>query len=341
MRLRRPCRDRLRAAGRRLGLGVALSGLLIACGGEDVTAPKPVSDPSQLYWALTLDHHAVNLSIVSPYDTLQLTTTPRAATGDALPVSGTVVYTSTDLAHVQVSPTGLVRAVAPGTGFKVIATLAVGNLTRADTAVVNVTADSAPPTLASFSIHPLAPDSAKRAALSFYLWPVYATDANGQPLPDLAMACTSSDPTIVFVVPQCGIIIALRPGHVLLAAVTTAFGVTKADTVDLRVGLRLTTTVALGPGNLALGTATIATGGAVQWLNQTGQPADVTFDDPTNVTEDPACQCGTGNLPPFGNADPNDLAANQVSRRFPVAGTYSYHSSAVQGSGTIVVQDDQ
>jgi plastocyanin len=278
---------------------------------------------------------------VTPYDTLQLTATPRAATGDALPVSGTVVYTSTDLDHVQVGPTGLVRAVAPGTGFKVIATLAVGNFTRADTTVVNVTADSMPPMLASVSLHPVAPDSAKRAAFGFYLWPVYSADANGQPIPGLAMVCTSSDPTIVWVFPPCGIILANRPGHVRLTAATTAYGVTRADTIDFTVGLSLGATVALDHGNVALGTVTIATGGTVQWMNHTGQPADLTFDDPTNVAEDPACQCGAGNAPLFGNADPNDVAANHVSRRFPVPGTYTYHSSAVQGNGTIVVQDDR
>jgi hypothetical protein len=283
----------------------------------------------------------VNLSTVSPYDTLQLTATPRAASGEALPLSGNVVYSSSDLAHVQVSSTGLVRAIAPGTGFKVIATLAAGNLTRADTVIVNVTSDAAPPVLASLSIHPQAGDSAKRAALYGYPWPAIATDINGQPMPDLAIACETSDQTVVIVAPSCGFIGTLRPGRARLIASTTAFGVTKADTIDITVGLRLTTTVALAPGNVGLGTATIATGGTVTWLNQTGGPADVTFDDPTNVAEDPNCLCGAGNVPPFGNADPNDFAANQVSRRFPVPGTYTYHSSAVAGSGTIVVQDDQ
>lgn len=334
-------RNRLHAEVRRLGFGVALGGLLLACSGEDVTGPKPVSDPARLYWALTLDRRAVNLSTVAPYDTLQLTATPRKPTGDALPGSGLVVYTSTDLAHVQVSPAGLVRAIAPGTGFKVIATLAVGNLTHADTTVVNVTEDSMPPMLAGISIHPLAPDSTKRAAGAFYPWPVYVTDGNGLPISGLATVCTSSDPTVVLVFPPCGIMIALRPGHVQLTAATTAYGVTKADTVEFTVGRPIAGTIALDPGNMPLGAVTIATGGTVQWLNRTGQPADLTFDDPTNVAEDPACQCGAGDAPPFGNADPSDVTSNHVSRRFPLPGTYSYHSSAVQGDGMIVVQDDQ
>jgi plastocyanin len=117
--------------------------------------------------------------------------------------------------------------------------------------------------------------------------------------------------------------------------------VTKADTVDFTIGLPLAATIALDSGNVALGSVTIATGGTIQWMNRTGQPADLTFDDPSNVTEDPACLCGAGDVPPFGSTDPNDFAANRVSRRFPVPGTYTYHSSAVQGNGTVVVQADQ
>lgn len=329
-----------------LPLGFLLGGLLLGCGGDDATAPRPTTDGSRLYWALTLDHRAITLSSTAPYDTLRLAATPRNAAGQALPVVGAVTFTSSDLATVRVDPDGLLHAVAPGTGVTVIAVLQEGNVTHQDTAVVNVTANPNPPVLSGLSMHPVPPDSAKRAAgigafAFYYLWPTRATDENGEPIPDLAMLCTSSDTGVVMVDPTCGgFVLTRRPGHVQLVANATAYGVTKADTLLFTVGQPLQATVWL-QSRLGLGEDTVGTGGIVQWQNKTGRAADVTFDDPTNVMEDPGCQCGAGNIPPFGSADPNDMAANVHSRLFPVPGTYRYHSAATGGDGVIVVVDER
>lgn len=333
--------SRMRITDRRarvcLGFAAAIFGTLLGCRG-DLDAPKPIPGPSQVYWALSLDYHALNLSTVAPYDTIRLVATARAATGEALPSRGAVVFTSSDDSKIRVSPDGLVQAVAPGAGVQVIATLRQGNITHADTALLNVTGDSNPPALASLSIHPAPSDSAKRACcLDIYPWPVSATDASGQPIPDLAVACQSSDPTIVMIVPSCGLIMILRPGRVTLTANTLAYGVPKADTVLFTVGYSLAASLDLSQ---PLGTDTIAAGGFVRWINQTARLADVTFDDPTNVVEDPACECGSGNIAPFGSADLNDFAATYRSRVFPVPGTYHYHSNALNTGGTIVVIRD-
>src|SRR5690242_15951235 len=49
---------------------------LAGCGSDRVdTQINP--NPSTLYWALTLDQHAITLSTVSPYDTVRLTAIPR------------------------------------------------------------------------------------------------------------------------------------------------------------------------------------------------------------------------------------------------------------------------
>jgi hypothetical protein len=297
-----------------------------------------VPDPSQLYWALTLNAPAITLSTAAPHDTFRLVATPRAATGEPLAVSGAIVYTSNDVTSLRVGSDGFVRAVAPGNGLHVIATLTVGNLTHADTAMVNVTSDPSPPVLKTFSIHPVSPDSAKRAGgFAFYSLPVYAVDTSGQPIPDVLTRCRSSDQTIAIIPnspPVCAFILAFHPGHVRITATATWYGVTKADTLDLTVGRPLAATVAL----LTVATApfvtdTIATGGIVGWVNQTGEPASVTFDDTTNVVEDPTCQCGAGDIPPFDDRTTR-------SRLFPVAGSYRYHSSTPQGSGTVVVMND-
>jgi len=311
-----------------------LVGLLVGCGSDPV-APKPAPDPARLYWALTLDHRAVTLSTVAPYDTTQLTATPRSALGTALPESATIVFASTNPQNVQVSSTGLVRALSPGDGTVVTATVTVGGVTRADTAVVNVTATAAPPVLGRFSIHPIPPDSAKRGATLFpYPWPLDAADTNGNPIPDLATACTSSDPTVVRVLPQCGLIFAERPGHAVITASATAYGVTKADTLDFTVGEWLIAAVTISEGAGSLRSATIAIGGTVLWFNQTNQPIDITFSDSADVAQDfVLCQCGSGNI---RGLQPGGLAG----RAFPVPGSYLYNSVAAQASGAIIVVNE-
>jgi Bacterial Ig-like domain (group 2) len=302
-----------------------LVGLAVGCG-SDLVAPKPAPDPSRLYWALTLDHRAVTLSTAAPYDTIQLTATPRSALGTALPESASVVFASTNPVYVQVSPTGLVRALSSGDGTVVTATVTAGGVTHADTAVINVTASAPPPVLGRFSIHPIPPDSAKRGATLFpYPWPVDAADTNGNPIPDLATACTSSDPTVVRVLPQCGLIFAERPGHAVIIASATAYGVTKADTLDFTVGEWLIAAVFISQGAGSLPDATIATGGNVFWINQTTQPIDITFDDSTHV--------------PGGNIVGLDPGSFDL-RAFPVPGRFTYHSAAAQASGAIVVVDE-
>jgi len=306
----------------RLGVCVGLGVLVVACG-SDLVAPKPAPDPSRLYWALALDHRAVNLSTAASYRTLQLTATPRAASGTALPQSGSVVFASTNPAYVQVSPTGLLNGVAPGTQTMVTATLTLGEVTHADTAVVNVTADTAPPVLATFSIHPIPPDSAKRGAtLSFfpYPWPVYAADVRGNPIPNLATACTSSDPSVATVSPSCGLIFTQRPGQVVITASTTAYGVSKADTLAFTVGQWLLAAVFITQGAGSLHDATIGASGVVYWINQTTQPVDITFSDTTNVANITALPAG-----------------GLTIRAFPVPGTYVYQSPAAQASGRILV----
>jgi len=302
-----------------------LAGLLVGCG-SDVVAPTPAPDPSQLFWGVTLDHRAVTLSTIAPYDTIQLTATPRTALGTAFPGSPTVVFSSTNLLDVQVSPTGLVRGLAPGDGTTVIATVTVGNVTHADTAIVNVTATPTPPVLGRFSIHPIPPDSAKRGATLFpYPWSVDAVDTSGNPIPDLAAACTSSDPTVLTVVPGCGLIFAESPGHVVITASATAYGVTKADTLDFTVGEWLFAAVFITQGAGSLRAATIATSGIVFWINQTNEPIDITFDDSTDVAG--------GNIAGLAPGS-SDI------RAFPVPGTFTYHSAAAQASGAIIVVNE-
>src|SRR6185369_15450543 len=97
-----------------------------------------------------------------------------------------------------------------------------------------------PPMLASFSIQPVPPDSAKLAAgiVVYHITSplvARAADADGVAL-DLPVAFRSSDPSIATVDRHTGLVDGRQPGTVTFSASTTAFGVTKTDALPYRVG---------------------------------------------------------------------------------------------------------
>jgi hypothetical protein len=120
----------------------------------------------------------------------------------------------------------------------------------------------------------------------------------------------------------------------VITASATAYGVTKADTLDFTVGEWLIAAVAISQGAGSLRAATIAVGGTVLWFNQTNQPIDITFSDSADVAQDfVLCQCGSGNI---RGLQPGGLAG----RAFPVPGSYLYNSVAAQASGAIIVVNE-
>lgn len=189
------------------------------------------------------------------------------------------------------------------------------------------------------------------------------TDAQDTPVPGFLAAVTSSNTQVAqaggfggfyFILPQ-------KPGHTTIIASTTAYGVRLADTVTYTVTMPTFQAVKIQPGPVSLGgptqigfhsaDVTVVPGGTVLWTNLSGQPIDVVFDDTTNVLEHgPVTDCagqpeppGGGNIPAFGvPQDPNAGALdpeNCRSRRFPVAGTYHYHSTVTGATGRVVVSD--
>jgi plastocyanin len=189
------------------------------------------------------------------------------------------------------------------------------------------------------------------------------TDAQDTPVPGFLAALSSSDPTVAqasaffgfyFIVPQ-------KPGHTTIIASTTAYGVPLADTVTYTITLPNVQAVKIQPGPVTLGGSpqvgfhsadvTVVPGGTVLWINLSGQAVDVVFDDTTNVLQHGAVtDCagqpeppGGGNIAAFGVPQDPDAGAldpeNCRSRRFPVAGTYRYHSTVTSATGRVVVSD--
>jgi plastocyanin len=367
------CRPGTRAA--------LLAGLLLAACGESVVpfAPATGADATGMFWALTLNHRAVTLSTVAPYDTIALVATPRDARGTPLEGLGTVTYTSSDPARVEVSADGHVRAHLSVQGVTVAAALTVGNVRHADTVTFVVTDEPAPPTPAHLSIHPQLPDSATwslngdgsflnlsgNGSAGFSNIKVLfgsGTDAQGTPIPGLNLAFSSSDTAVARVLGFGPVMVLqpLKPGRATLVASTTAYGVALADTVQFTITMPVLQAVKIqprqvslgGPDQITFGSAdvTVAPGGTVLWLNLSGKQVDVVFDDPTNVVEHGAINCanlpeppGGGNIPAFGvpqdSLAPTLDAENCRSRRFPVQGVYPYHSSITGAMGRVVVND--
>jgi len=147
-----------------VGVVVSVGGMLAGCGGlEPVGRFTPTTDPTQLYMSLALNHRAITLDTLAPYNTLQLMATPLDATGAPIPDLPAPVFTSKDTTTVWVTPGGQLQARRAGTGITVIASLtAPGNIRHADTAIVNITASSGPPpVLASLTLSSIPADSAK------------------------------------------------------------------------------------------------------------------------------------------------------------------------------------
>ncbi|HWZ60365.1 MAG TPA: hypothetical protein VNW46_15405 [Gemmatimonadaceae bacterium] len=332
---------------------------LLALSGCDKspTIPAPQTDPAQLYYSLTLNDHAVTLSTVAPYDTITLTASPRSAVGVPLATVGTPTFTSLDLDHVQVdSVTGRVHAIATGRAIGVVAALAIGGVTHADTVMINVTDTATPPTLTTFSVQPRPGDSTKVSVDGGGAITPRALDGSGNPIPGIAVYYTSSDPTIAYIDRSAGYFVPVRPGKVRFTATTTVYGVTKRDSVQWTIGHILYGVVTITPEVNAQGkivatyvpdSIVMEVGGRVTFQNLAGPPTDVTFDNPADAAQDNAmCSalplwCGTGNVPAFALL-PNDSTGNSALRfrTFPVQGTIRYHSTISGATGVLVVTAD-
>lgn len=333
----------------RLWLPLALAAA--ACSPE-AYAPKPVADPTKIYWSIGLNHRAVTMSTVAPYDTIRLVATPL--TIDGQPVKGlpAPTFTSLDLEHVQVGPNGLVRALGSGTEFAVVASLSVGNDTHADTAIINVTDTTPAPIMQAFSIQPPPGDSAKVSADGgVFIVPV-AYDAAGDSIPNISAYFATSDSTIATIVAG-GDLQPVRPGKVTVYGTATVYGVTKSDSVVYTIGYPLLVQISILPLVNAAGKIVgvfepshqqVGPGAVVYFSNANAPATDVTFDNPANVDryDNPACNfepqaCGSGNIPAFaGHADSITGPTVRV-RQFPVPGTYNFHSTISGATGSIQV----
>jgi hypothetical protein len=359
--------------------------------GSDTTGPT--SDATKDgYWALQLNHHAITLSLTAPSNQVQLQATPLTTRGDTIPTTVKVRYTSND-SSVIVDSTGLLTARLEQIGVKVIASLTIPNgygqvLTLADTAVVNVNAVPAPiPTVTALQIMTPGDSATFSPVFGMTGLTVTAMDASNTPLTNVNVFCRSSDRNVVdfgqgVIGLQQGTLNSFQvnsysylPGVTTITCSATIYGVSRADSIPIRMGMPLYSKLTLDAVLVVSGKAPvvvsstvvkIGVGGIIQWDNRSKQQVDLVFDDSTALQSVPLSEgvlgsgilgfpcgasaqakrscplpSGAGNLllPPNTSRGLTDGKGRDF-RRFPVAGTYPYHSTTFPTiTGTIIVTD--
>lgn len=385
--MRMPPRSCVLGRGLAVALPLTLGSLTLAC--RDQSLGPPLADSSMAYWDLTLDHHAVTLSTVAPYRTLPLVATPRNIRQEPLAGFPAPTYVSENPERVVVTSDGTLIAMAPtapGTHVTATATLTAENLKHTDSVLVRVVDTPPSSVLGSLSVQPIPPDSAKIAAQTgwtraYYRLPLRALDTLGAPIADVLVAFRSSDRRIA-AIDSTGLVEGLLPGWVNLSAATTAFGITKADTLRFRIGLPILSGFNLQvrrdgtPGSvLQERELTVGLGAVIYWQAVNGDArtdADITFTDPTHVVAFPTapvyvhpasrdlvdlCEFFAARGPGYTdctgsgsfvlhpalvpNATPPIRVLGFGARAFPVAGTYTFHSTLQGFEGRIVVVDER
>jgi hypothetical protein len=302
---------------------VLLLGSLSGCG-SDTTGPAASAGP--LYWQLQLNHHAVTLATVAPYDTIHLTATPLDPTGASIPTTANPVYTVLNQdTSLTIDSTGFVQVHWTGETHQnvvVVARLRVGGAvgaTLTDTVMFNIVhLTGSAPQFDTLLFQPIAGDSARRAVVdragnvgsqTFDAPAVQTPD--GSAIADALVHYRSSDPLVASFASTTTtgtpMVNAISPGVVLLTAEATVFGKRRVDSLRYTVGYPLQVLCFYGLGQfrvvrgkpipdstntLSLGTITVGQGGAVMWGNgvavTTDDSLDVQFDDTTGIEGLPA-----------------------------------------------------
>ncbi len=330
-----------------LGSIVVASVLISACS-LDKTGPRANANVDELFYELKTDHRAVLMSTVAPYDKIQLTSTPYNVKGEILPVEGDFTYTSSAPERLMVSSTGEIQALAVGTNINVYVGLRMRNSYRIDTVRVTITNTVSPPELTSFSIQPAVGDSAKWAVTggNIYSRPLRPLVLSGAtPIPSSVVHYAVADRSILTVGSFTGALTGVRVGKTKIVATTTAYGIRMVDSLEYTISMPASAYVEIFNSGFSPTVDSISIGGSIIWTNWVITPVDIVFDDPTNVAEGPfpcsSCSIDEGNVEPFAADDTEDGPEPvNVSRSFPVAGTYNYRSTITGKTGVIVVVDE-
>jgi len=329
-------------------MSALVGGAVAGCSSDSGTA----TDPRSVYLSLTLNHHSVALSVIQPYDTVQLVATPRDGFGNPLTGAPAVTYTASDSA-VQVTADGKVTAKFPSSLTRVVVTMSVGNVTHADTVMLYVNAG--PPDLTDFTLSTADPtDSLKMAAYGF--GPVGGDTKQLAVFDDgtmlfIPVSYSVADPKVAIVDARAGLVSEVLPGTTTVYAETYAYGVEHRDSVTFTVTYPISAQVVIQEQTDAHGhkimifnptDIVIQAYGNIQWYNSSRtMAADVVFDDPDVALESTVFPSGTGNIDAW-TVDTTDFITifftSLKSRQFVTPGTYHYHSAQYGSTGSFTVK---
>ncbi len=260
----------------------------------------PVLSGADVYWSLRLNHHAVQLSLHPPHNTLKLETTmytssgsvfTSTATTDERAITESTVFVSRDSTKVGVAQDGTLsaRAIQGGAVF-VVATKTFNGVSHSDSALVRVADISSSPVLNAFTVRPAVGDSAKVAVA----WPdvgfnagrkglpVSMKDTAGLVLGGYAVYLSSSDPLIASVGTNPWVaakqVTAVRPGKVKIRAELWVYGVAMTDSFTFTVGYPINSTISRffpidQAGYLVRNHFDVGPGAIVSWENVTARTA--------------------------------------------------------------------
>jgi hypothetical protein len=353
-----------------LALGLILCSST-AC--NDTPSGPRLQDPTNVFWRLTLNHHAVTLSDSPPYDTLQLMVTPFDPFGNVIETDAPVYFTSVgNDTSVLVDESGLLNATTSnyGNGVWIRATMTINGVTLSDSVHVLVTDVSSLQVLASLSIQPPPNDSLIRGCGtgSVTLTPELL-DTSGISFSQFHVFYSSEDSSIVRIDPFEGVVTVScveEAKAVTLYAETTIYGIRKRDSVKFIAIPPVYAIVTVSQGTslsdntvrsqFIPGKLVVSQGAAVQWdysKPDVIEPVAITFDHPEMVHAADTVIVGvlpTGN---GGNIEPNSVDPIPVPcdilcfimevqkrrriRVFPIPGTYTYTGSN-GGTGVIIVR---
>lgn len=331
---------------------------LSACnaGFSDIVVPRIESDA--IYWQLSINYQAINLSVAPPHNTVQLHAIPKNAHGVTLPDwDGVVTWQVLDTAKLRIDSTGNLVALGTGSSMRVIATLQIEGVTHTDTALVKVTATAPTSPLQSLSIDPPGGEYTFAQGESQSIRPVANSELNGR-ITNLQIAYLSLDSTLATVKSSGttnAIIQGRNTGKVTIVANTYAYGVYANDSVTCNVTIYklrmfdivLKDRIMVYPDSIVIGA-----GGTVMLRDRDGRwgksPApSVIFEQPEKALRSLMAEMALvqpvgeeGNIP-SRILQPIPFSYSYLGiREFHEAGVYTFRVGADSTKGKIVVVDE-
>jgi hypothetical protein len=365
-------------AGIRCVCGLAgaatLAATVVGCSDEIAGGLPVTAIGANLYARLETNHHAVLLSIVAPYNTVQLSTVPMDMNGnewlpdhltraerDSLLEANPPEYLSQDEARVRVSANGLIQAVGTTTvtgTVRIIATRQLGNVTRADTTLVRVLNEPSPPRIKTFRLRPS--DSLKVAGGSTLPMVLTALDSANNPILRVVTYARSSDADAVTIGSNSGGASgwnvtsvaggSYRLGSARIQSQAYVYGIAVADTITMMNGHYIvrsswiySTTASNGTVSMQLSApdVSVGPGGIVNWTNDTKlEPVSIEFDAPSTVLAAilPAQNTGGGNIIDIPFDSTLSITARSRYRRFLEPGIYTYRTNPYGLTGRVIVK---